>query len=149
MKSLLQHFLFENTEQNPLSTLAADMEDLLNHTRSTQHWNTEDGPSLLNYGIPSWVGKPISAKVLKKLAEDIKQALMTFEPRLEPSSIQVHPIQGTSQSLGVYQLEIQATLRDNFIPIAETDHLEWFVHIDPHYGQARLFDTSMQSRLLK
>ena len=149
MKSLLDHFLGEVEEVNPMQSLAMDIEDLLNHTRSAQQWHKEDGPSLFNYGVPTWVGKPMSAKVLKNLADEIKQALMLFEPRFEPSSIHVWPVEDVPISLGVYQLEIQAQLREKISQFTEREKIEWFVHIDPHYGQAKISEKAMHARLLK
>lgn len=148
MKSFLEYFIGEPEEESQLSSLARDIENLLNHTRSSQHWSVEDGASLLSYGVPTWVGKPMSTEVLKKLALDIKEALMLFEPRLEPSSIQVSPLIEKINSVGVYQLEIQAKLHDKFSVNVETDRVEWFVHIDHHYGLAKLCDQPMRGGLI-
>lgn len=139
MTSLLHHFLGTTANQNPIAALAMDIEDLLNHTRSAQPWPTSQGASILNYGVPSWVGKPMSAIFLKELASQIKQAMTLFEPRIDPKSLQVKADPHFISALGVYKIDIRAKLK-NTQGLSETvtDEIDWFIHIDPHYGVAKV-----------
>ena len=45
--------------------------------------------SVLNYGMPSFAGSSISNLDFDKKAMEIKEILLAFEPRLQPSSVQV------------------------------------------------------------
>lgn len=45
--------------------------------------------SIVNYGLPSVVGRQIYNLPLGALEEDIKEAILAFEPRLDPLSLRV------------------------------------------------------------
>jgi len=143
MMSLLHHFLDPDQMQDPIAALALDIEDLLNHTRSSQPWRNSQGSSLLNYGLPSWVGKPMSPQFINELASQIKQALVLFEPRIDENTLSVMADPQFISALGVYKIEIHGMLKKTKDLSASNDkEIDWFIHIDPHYGVAKIQATT-------
>ncbi len=143
MMSLLHHFLDADQKQDPIAALAWDIEDLLNHTRSSQPWSNSQGSSLLNYGLPSWVGKPMTPQFINELASQIKQALLLFEPRIDEKTLHVLADPKFISSLGIYKIEIHGMLRKtNDLNLSNDKEIDWFIHIDPHYGVAKIQATT-------
>ena len=70
-----------------------DLSWLLNSTRFDSVADLESFPgvagSVLNYGIPAAAGVAVSEFDLKQVAEGIRQAILRFEPRVLPDSLEV------------------------------------------------------------
>ena len=48
--------------------------------------------SVLNYGVPDLAGKPLTRRVVQTRARQIREAIRTFEPRLDPDRLEVEPM---------------------------------------------------------
>lgn len=55
--------------------------------------------SVLNYGVPSFSGEAVGRMDLRAIGSDIKQAILDFEPRIDPATLEVEAqIDGTLYS---------------------------------------------------
>lgn len=55
--------------------------------------------SVLNYGLPSLSGESVGRMDLRAVSADIKQAILDFEPRIDPNTLEVDAqIDGTMRS---------------------------------------------------
>ena len=45
--------------------------------------------SVLNYGVPDLAGKALTGRLVLQRARDIRAALLAFEPRIEPATLEV------------------------------------------------------------
>jgi type VI secretion system protein ImpF len=79
-----------NTERFEAFPLLSDQES---ETEPTSQLDLEDFPevrrSVINYGVPSFSGKSVRDFDREMLAREIKQVLVTFEPRLKESGTKV------------------------------------------------------------
>lgn len=74
-------------------TVVRDLQWLLNTISPLSREAAETYPhlsdSVLNYGIPATTGASMTESELESLANDIKQAIVTFEARVLPDSLSV------------------------------------------------------------
>lgn len=49
--------------------------------------------SVLNFGVPDLSGKAVSHRVVLGRARDVRSALRSFEPRLDPQTLTVEPVE--------------------------------------------------------
>jgi type VI secretion system protein ImpF len=63
----------------------AYIEQELAHWRAAPHAQR----SVLNYGLPSLSGESIGRLELRAVSADIKQAILDFEPRIDPNTLEV------------------------------------------------------------
>lgn len=55
--------------------------------------------SVLNYGLPSMSGESVGRLELRSVSADIKQAILDFEPRIDPTTLEVEAqIDGSARS---------------------------------------------------
>ena len=70
-----------------------DLSWLLNATNAESEldfsFNSEAKRSAINYGLPAFSGRRASDVKVSELEEDIKQAILAFEPRVLPSTLRV------------------------------------------------------------
>ena len=45
--------------------------------------------SVVNYGIPDLTGKSVTPQVIQQRARDLRAAIIAYEPRIDPASLQV------------------------------------------------------------
>ena len=48
--------------------------------------------SVLNYGVPDLAGKTLTRRVIQTRAREIRDAIRTFEPRMDPKRLDVEPV---------------------------------------------------------
>lgn len=60
----------------------------------------EVGTSVLNYGFHSFAGSTVSSANTLDFEQAVMKAIVTFEPRIEPSTLQVKSIIGDSKMEG-------------------------------------------------
>jgi type VI secretion system protein ImpF len=48
--------------------------------------------SVLNYGVPDLAGKVLTKRVIQARAREIREAIINFEPRMDPTHLDVEPI---------------------------------------------------------
>lgn len=53
--------------------------------------------SVLNFGVADLSGKAVSHRVVLARARDVRGALRTFEPRLDPQTLTVEPVEGVER----------------------------------------------------
>ena len=94
--------------------------------------------SVLNFGIPALAGNCASATDARALRQDIREAIIAFEPRLLPESVKVQAIVGNASTMGrnVLSFEIQAQLWAQPAPV----ELLMRTEIDLESGRATVED---------
>ena len=100
---------------SPPENLRLEIEFMLNHTCGIFDFKTDEdiSSSVLNYGIPSYVGMQFNDAAVHILASKIKLALCRFEPRLDPKSIVVDAVRDIRSEMGMHQIHINARLNYN------------------------------------
>ena len=80
------------------ATVRRELNWLLNTTRLESNENLEAYPevktSVLNYGVPDLTGRVSTMKAVHTRAEEIRQAILTFEPRVDREKLVVEPSGG-------------------------------------------------------
>ena len=90
--------------------------------------------STLCFGIPPYSGRPQSTMKPDEMAEEIRQRIAWFEPRLHPSHLKVNPIEETQTShFNTLRFEVISVLLSN--PLRE---FQVRTEIDMETGEARL-----------
>ena len=84
----------ERFNENALrATVRRELAWLLNTTNLGAVVDLEPFPhvetSVLNYGVPDFAGKSLDSRVIVQRARDIRAAIRTFEPRMDPDSVTV------------------------------------------------------------
>jgi len=117
-----------------------DLEWLLNTGRLEISSELDGYPevkkSVLNYGIPDISGTSTAGRDSTSIEQDIRQAILDFEPRIIPSTLKVSVvIDDTKMSENTMALEIQGELW--WQPLPERFYLK--ATLDPELG---IFKTS-------
>jgi type VI secretion system protein ImpF len=118
--------------QLELVHLGRDIENLLNHPRESVALQCEPilARSFLNYGLPSLVGKRVEAITLGEIADQIRLALVRFEPRLDASSIVVARSPEQTGDPGVLVFAVQARLSEH------NNDVRLHLRFDVNFGRA-------------
>lgn len=99
--------------------------------------------SVLNYGIPALSGKTASTVDVSDLERGIRQAILDYEPRILPATLQVRALEvGQFEHHNVIGVEISGQLWAQPIPIDLLVRTE----IDLETGQVEISDVA-QSRV--
>jgi type VI secretion system protein ImpF len=82
--------------------------------------------SVLNYGLPNFVGSFAVSVDVPRLHAAIRQAIVRFEPRILPSSIEIEPASGEQADASLKQiaLVIRALLSFQPAPLAIVLHTQ-------------------------
>ncbi|SFS03761.1 type VI secretion system baseplate subunit TssE [Sphingomonas jatrophae] len=76
-------------------TVRREIAWLLNTTQLGAAVDLEPYPhvqtSVLNYGVPDLAGRAITRRIIVQRARDVRNAIRTFEPRIDDSSLVVEP----------------------------------------------------------
>jgi len=115
-----------------------DLEWLLNTGRLEITSELDDYPevrkSVLNYGIPDISGVSVVSKDSESIEEEIRQAILDFEPRIIPGTLKVAiAIDETKMNQNTMTLEIQGELW--WQPLPERFYLK--ATLDPELGRFR------------
>ncbi len=93
---------------------------LLNTSRTMDAEHVEAFPlaarSVLNFGLPDLCGMVHSQVNLADLRGHIVQALLAFEPRIDPASLAVEVVEGSAESPNAVTFEIRGQLWANPAP---------------------------------
>lgn len=104
------------TEKNYKDAVLRDLTWLLNSINSEHHINFDDFPhaksSVVNYGLPSLLGKSFVSSSLTDLSESIKEKIILFEPRIvaETLSVKILTADTNSKNNHIFKLEIKSFL---------------------------------------
>jgi predicted component of type VI protein secretion system len=130
---LVSHTLSPQQPAEELSGLSRDIENLLNHPLEPLRWTDDPilSGSILNYGLPSLVGRRIDAIMVEEIARDVVQALVRFESRLDPASIRVSASNYVDHP-GVLSFGIESKLQGN------NKRLHLQLYFDVHFGRANV-----------
>lgn len=78
------------------ATVRRELAWLLNTTNLAAVTDLEPYPevqtSVLNYGVPDLAGHAWTHRVILQRARDLRTAIRTFEPRIDPQSLNVEPV---------------------------------------------------------
>lgn len=116
--------------------IARDVEELLNHLCLRPGGAAApDGASVLDWGLPSCVGRTVDEAFLRDLAARVAAALTHFEPRLVPGSIEVVPQAGAKHVQSRCALALRARLRTPAAARGGAPELDWAIQVDAHHGR--------------
>ncbi|MFK3889893.1 GPW/gp25 family protein [Sphingomonas sp. NPDC079357] len=111
--------------------VASDAEDMLNHIRFHDGSGKTSG-SLLDYGLRCYSGRSVDDAFMRSVAADIVTALRRFEPRLDPASIRIDPLEPAHRVRSRCRFALSAQLRSD-------DHdIAWCIHFDTKFGTIRI-----------
>lgn len=117
-----------------------DLVRLFNAIRHDANGNLEDYPeircSVLNYGLPAMSGRCVSGTDMRKLERELRQAIISFEPRLMADSITVklQPVTNESGHHNLVSFKIKAKLWSQPAPVDMTLQTE----VDLESGQWKI-----------
>lgn len=96
--------------------------------------------SVINYGLPSLSGETASTLDVIELENGIRQAIIDFEPRITPSSLQVEALVGEDQldHHNVVSVQIRGQLWSQPVPI----ELLLRTELDLESGEVEIRDLS-------
>jgi len=90
------------------ATVRRELAWLLNTTNLAAVVDLEPYPhvqtSVLNYGVPDFAGKHLDSRVILQRARDIRHAVRTFEPRMDPDSVTVEASDKTERENAITYL---------------------------------------------
>lgn len=95
--------------------------------------------SVLNFGIPSYAGSKFTQSDLQHVADSIKTAVLQFEPRIIPSTLEVKIIRDVEDAAlcGQPLFRIEASLWFEPYPIELVIRALW----DSENGSMKLYDS--------
>ena len=97
--------------------------------------------SVLNFGLPDLAGRTASGIDIPELEQQLRQAILDFEPRLLPSSVEVSVVQAPeSTAHNNMQLVIEAKLFAHPVPLAVWLRTE----IDLENGEVNITETTRE-----
>lgn len=83
-------------ERSLRATVRRELAWLLNTTNLGAVVDLEPYPqvqtSVLNYGVPDLTGKALNKRLVLQRARDIRNAVRTFEPRIDEATLRVEPV---------------------------------------------------------
>ena len=104
-------------------TVKRDLAWLLNTTNMATGTDLDPYPeiksSVLNFGVADLTGKAYSYRVVQQRAKDIAAAVKAFEPRIDPKSLHVEPMEDRERENSItYTIHGDITAAVQAIPIA-------------------------------
>jgi type VI secretion system protein ImpF len=145
----------ESREQRAISisklrnAILRDLSWLLNatHLAATEDLSEYElvPTSVLNFGLPSLAGSSLAELGPAKVRDAIKEAILRYEPRLLPSSVQVTLTQGSfnDDTHNTIALEIDAQLWCQPLPL----QMYMKTELDLELGSARVIEQSESDRV--
>ncbi len=126
------------TEQTLLSEVRRDLQALLNTVNLNSTQNLSDFPevenSILNYGLPDLSVHVVDSIKIDRLADDIREALIRFEPRMDPRSLQVIRDDAIESDTFKVRFLIKAEIRCDPVRIGS----EFIADVDPAFGRIKI-----------
>jgi type VI secretion system protein ImpF len=104
------------------NTIRRELNWLLNTTCLGASQDLEPYPqvktSVLNFGVPDLAGKLLQKRVVQARAREIRDAIKTFEPRIDPKRLDVDPQASTEKPNAVtYVIRGDVTAAVNALPV--------------------------------
>ena len=145
----------ESREQRAISlsrlrnAILRDLSWLLNATHMEATEDLSEIPlvasSVLNYGLPSLAGTSLAQLGSDEVCASIREAILRYEPRLLPNSVQVNLTQGSfgDDNHNTIALEIDAQLWCQPLPL----QMYMKTELDLEIGSARVIEQSESDRV--
>ncbi|MCK7612030.1 type VI secretion system baseplate subunit TssE [Roseibium sediminicola] len=126
------------SEHTLLSEVRRDLQALLNTVNLNSTQDLSDYPevetSILNFGLPDLSVHIVDTVRIDRLAEDIRQALIRFEPRMDPRTLQVQRDDSIESDTFKVRFLIKAEIRCDPIRIGS----EFIADVDPAFGRIKI-----------
>ena len=111
------------------ATVRRELAWLLNTTNFATLNDLEAYPrivnSVLNYGVPDLAGKSMTRRIILQRAREIRQAIRTFEPRIDGESLNVEPIEEPDRINAVtFVIQGDITAAAQAMPVKFRTHLD-------------------------
>ncbi len=126
------------SSQALLSEVKRDLENLLNTINLDSCQSLDDFPevarSILNFGIPDLSVHVVDSFQINALAADIRNALLTFEPRMAPETLTVTRDESVDPADLKVRFVISAELRCDPVRLPS----EFIADVDPGLGRIKI-----------
>jgi len=126
------------SEQTLLAEVRRDLQALLNTVNLNSTQDLSDFPevenSILNFGLPDLSVHVVDTIRIERLADDIREALIRFEPRMEPRTLQVVRDENVESETFKVRFLIKAEIRCDPVRIGS----EFIADVDPAFGRIKI-----------
>ncbi|MCV0426074.1 MAG: type VI secretion system baseplate subunit TssE [Roseibium sp.] len=126
------------SEHTLISEVRRDLQALLNTVNLNSTQSLSDFPevenSILNYGLPDLSVHVVDSIRIDRLADDIRQALIRFEPRMDPRTLQVVRDDNVESETFKVRFLIKAEIRCDPIRVGS----EFIADVDPSFGRIKI-----------
>jgi type VI secretion system protein ImpF len=126
------------SEHTLLAEVRRDLQALLNTVNLNSAQDLSDFPevqtSILNFGLPDLSVHVVDTVRIERLADDIRQALIRFEPRMDPRTLQVTRDDSTDSDTFKVRFVIKAEIRCDPVRIGS----EFIADVDPAFGRIKI-----------
>ncbi|MDN3719129.1 type VI secretion system baseplate subunit TssE [Roseibium salinum] len=126
------------SEHALLAEVRRDLQSLLNTVNLNSAQDLSDFPevatSVLNYGLPDLSVHVVDTARIDSLADDIREALVRFEPRMDPRTLQVTRDDNTDSDTFKVRFVIKAEIRCDPVRVGS----EFIADVDPAYGRIKI-----------
>ena len=133
-------WLFNAIRQEPMARQSADVSEEMaaRHVAAISAWRRapEARTSVLNFGMPGFSGSPLSAIGLRGIEDSVHAAILAFEPRILPDSLQVEAAMLNDGQPNALRMTIRGLLWGQPVPL----ELLLSADIDCETGSHRLRD---------
>ena len=117
------------------ATVRRELNWLLNTTRFGAGQDLEPYPevktSVLNYGVPDLTGRVSTVRAVKVRADEIREAILTFEPRIDREKLAVEPRSG-----GPRDSAISYMIRGDVVSAVKALPVEFIADVEVETGAA-------------
>ncbi|GAB2187160.1 type VI secretion system baseplate subunit TssE [Roseibium sp. LAB1] len=126
------------SEHTLLSEVRRDLQALLNTVNLNSTQDLSDFPevesSIINYGLPDLSVHIVDTVRIDRLADDIRQALIHFEPRMDPRTLKVERDDKVESDTFKVRFLIKAEIRCDPIRVSS----EFVADVDPAFGRIKI-----------
>ncbi len=126
------------SEQTLLSEVRQNLQALLNTVNLNSTQDLSDFPevenSILNFGLPDLSVHVVDTIQIERLADDIREALIRFEPRMDPRSLQVVRDDNVESDTFKVRFVIKAEIRCDPVRVSS----EFIADVDPAFGRIKI-----------
>ncbi len=126
------------TEHTLLAEVRRDLQALLNTVNFNSTQGLSDFPevenSILNFGLPDLSVHVVDTVRIDRLADDIREALLRFEPRMDPRTLQVARDDSVEGDTFKVRFVIKAEIRCDPVRVSS----EFIADVDPAFGRIKI-----------
>ncbi len=126
------------TEHTLLAEVRRDLQALLNTVNLNSTQDLSDFPevenSIINFGLPDLSVHVVDTIRIDRLADDIREALLRFEPRMDPRTLQVVRDESAEGDTFKVRFLIKAEIRCDPVRIGS----EFIADVDPAFGRIKI-----------